>query len=391
LAIDRERFEEYQDELQSQLQGLSATEKFKALRSKLLGYIARNDPPPGDTERIRRLVRELFGEEMASYTDQIVERYEATQELVNEYYNDLGMDLSRDMPRVRAIEQAQRGELGRYYESTKEEIARRVSRGLAQRESPQEIARRITPVTDKAARYAQTIAQTSVKGHSRALKHEKARIAGVQYFEYAGIIRSTTRPFCRAMVGTTHHIDDIRKMRNGNREPVETYCGGWNCIHSLEPDPFANKSNPPLQRDRPEGYLREVSDYDQTMVIPRGSNYTKRFHRAVSERHFNQLHDQEAFLERCRNVKLTRPRLQHTKDSKGNDLSGVEEARQAVRHVLDAPARRYFEFYRGQSKTIFERDGMFVVSSERELKTLIDPVSYEEYERQQIQYFVPVD
>jgi hypothetical protein len=242
MAIDRERYEEYRDALQEQMRGLSAAGKLRTLRAKLLRHLADADIDPDDTERVRRMIRELFGEEMSSYVDLILERYDSTVEIVNELYDDIGFDMDRALPRLRAAEAAMRSELGTYKESTIEEITQRTTRGLLQQEGIEEIRQRITPVSDKAARYAQTIARTSVKSYSRTLKSEKARVAGVRHFEYVGIIRSTTRPFCRALVGTTLNQTQVRLSRNGNREPVEAHCGGWNCIHDLEPDPFADRA-----------------------------------------------------------------------------------------------------------------------------------------------------
>ena len=69
------------------------------------------------------------------------------------------------MPRVRAIEEAGRGDFGNYKESTITEITNRTSRGLLQDKGVDEFRNRIAPVSPKAARYADTIAKTQAKAY----------------------------------------------------------------------------------------------------------------------------------------------------------------------------------------------------------------------------------
>jgi len=383
MAIDEERYEEYRQALNDQLSGLSSTQRMRALQSRLLDHLAKNEIPPGEADRVRPLVRRLFDEEMAGHVDDIVQRYEQTREVVNTLYDDIGTDLRRDMPRVQAIEQAGRGDFGNYKESTITEITNRTSRGLLQGEGVDELRSRIAPVSQKAARYADTIAKTQVKAYGRAAKQEKARIGGVEHLEYVGLIRSTTRPFCRAMVGTTHHIDQIQKMRNGNREPVETYCGGWNCIHDWEPDPFADSST--------DATFQTRQDQGSDIRFRTDDQGLNRFRKGQNHRHFRQLDDPEAYRDRARQAPASDEMLQKKVDK--HDLGSVENARELTQYVRKEPDQTYYQFHDSRSTVVFERDQYFVFATENEVKTIFRPESdgYEAYKQHQVSTFIEMD
>lgn len=243
MAVDRERYKEYKGEVDALRKDLSLDDNFDAVESKLLDYLAKNDVDPEDTLRIRTVSRQLLDDELEPFVDRIFSRYEDLIDVVNTLYDDLGVDVTRDLQRVRAIEHITSHELGEYKESTVQQITRSLRKGLFEGDRTEELIKRIMPASKKARLYGRTIAQTHIKAYGRAMKAEKARIAEVEYYEYVGVVRPVTRPFCRWLVGTTHHVHDIRKMSNGNRDPVLTYCGGWNCVHDWEPDPFAKASS----------------------------------------------------------------------------------------------------------------------------------------------------
>jgi len=248
MPIDKERYETYKSEMEEHIQSLSAGERVEAVRAKMLDWLARNsDISPGDKLTIERKLRQYFGDafegqdpDFEALTEELTTRYEETVETVNRLYDDVGEDISRHMRQVRAIEQANDQALGDYKQKTIRQMRSEIATGLADGEDVDELRDRLDGISSKASFYADTIAKTSLKAHGRSVKAEKARLGNVPVFEYVGIIRSTTRPFCRELVGTTHHIDDIRQMQNDNREPVLIHCGGWNCIHDWEPDPFSD-------------------------------------------------------------------------------------------------------------------------------------------------------
>jgi len=241
MAIDEERYRQYRKEMQSLQGDLSFAEYQRTARAKLLDLFAKGELDPENTPRLRRIVRSIFGDEVARFTDDIVEKYDQTLDVVNELYDDLGVDVERDWQRIRAVEEATRQELGKYETSTVRSINQAVRAATTQSEGVDGLKKRLDGVGGRAAFYADTIAKTQVKTVSRAAKAEKSRIADVRLLQYVGIIRDTTRPFCRAMLDVTLNLDTIRKLRNGNREPVLLNCGGWNCIHDWEPDPFASE------------------------------------------------------------------------------------------------------------------------------------------------------
>ena len=242
MAINQARYRRFREDLQALQQGLSRRSYLASLQSKLLDFIARQNPSPDDLIRIRQAVANLFDEDFEPYAARVVASYSETLSIVNTHYADLGVDLTRDLSRIQAIEQANRAGLGRYRESTIRRITQVTREGLVAGETARELARRIAPASKRARFYALTLAQTQTKVVARVAKAEKARIAEVHFFEYVGIVRSNTRPFCLDLVGTTHHIDAIHQMRNGNKEPVIHNGGGWNCIHDWEPDPFFSAS-----------------------------------------------------------------------------------------------------------------------------------------------------
>ncbi len=77
-----------------------------------------------------------------------------------------------------------------------------------------------------------------MKAVSRSALIEKAKRAGVEWYKYSGIKRDSIRDFCDEHLNKHYTLKQIQAMRNGNREPVELYAGGWNCIHDWLPDPL---------------------------------------------------------------------------------------------------------------------------------------------------------
>lgn len=256
MAIDRQRLALFNEEMAGLLEELTFESFYQLFQDKLFDYLSglvNGTEVPGITE-LRKEVGRLFDPELAKHARNIFNHFEDTVNLVNSRYADLGTNIGRDLPRLQRVEALTQSYLGRYRKSTVAQIAKVVRKGLLDGNSIRQITRALKAGTDgKAQFYARTIAQTAVKGYGRAGKAEKANLAEVFYYEYVGIIRKNTRPFCRLMVGSTHHIDFIRVMRNGNLEPVITHCGGWNCHHDWEPDPFAREGSAGEWKEREIG------------------------------------------------------------------------------------------------------------------------------------------
>lgn len=244
MPSDKGRYKEFQQEMTTLTRGLSADEQLAVVRAKLLDYLAKNDVKVEDLPRVETIARNLLTDELAPFVDRVLRRYADVLRAVNEVYVDLGVDITRDFGKIYAIEQANARQFGEYEDSVVEEIKRNVRESIVTKERVTELETRLKTLQGKAAFYARTIAQTQMRVIARVAKGEKARIAEVVFFEYVGTVRQTTRPYCLKLIGKTFHIDTIRAMRNGNKEPVFDNCGGWNCIHDWEPDPFATEETP---------------------------------------------------------------------------------------------------------------------------------------------------
>ena len=229
-----------------QLQSELGVKEFrKNMRAKLLDLLAKqgNDLDGKSLEQLKSVVRPVFGSEFPEFVRSVFSKYNDTIDLINDLYDDLGVDIQRDFSRVAAVEETDYKRLGQYSDDSIEAISRTLKRGFVEKKTSKEIARDLRRVNDTVAYYADTLAKTQVKAYGRVLKEEKARIADVQRFEYVGLVRPTTRPFCLALIGRTFHLKAISQMRNGQLGPVLQYCGGYNCNHDWEPDPFAKKED----------------------------------------------------------------------------------------------------------------------------------------------------
>lgn len=258
--INQKRFDDYISEMNEQLRGLSSEEQIKSIEAKVFNLLASRNIRPSETRRLQRLLAPILDDELTPLLNDIVERYDDVLSIVNELYaDDLGVDVQRDFQFVRSVEIANRQEFGSYKERTLRDMTARIREGLLANDTVGELQERIrATASNKAQRNAQIIAETQVNTYGRALKAEQSRRAGIMVYEYVGVVRGVTRPFCRAMAGTSHSRRHINLMMNGNREPVLINCGGWRCVHSWEPDPFASEPDDGEMRTVEEGNRRVI-------------------------------------------------------------------------------------------------------------------------------------
>lgn len=245
MAINRERLKQFQKELNRILEQLDATERVRTAETRIAAALRRTDIDAQNTEQLRRILREILDDNVNPIVDDVLQRYETTADLIDSLYSDdLGINIQRDWQRLRAIETTTAQEWGQYKERTIRNLTEVTREELLDGATGRQLQRRIVnEMEGKAVRHAQAIAETQVNTYSRAVKDEQAQRAGVDIFEYVGPVRSVTRPFCRALQGTSHTRAHIQRMRNGNREPVIINCGGWRCVHAWEPDPFADSAD----------------------------------------------------------------------------------------------------------------------------------------------------
>lgn len=272
MPVDTKRYDVFAEEMAALMRGLSAHEQLAIVQAKMIDYLSKRNLGLGDLAEVRQLSETLLGEELTPFIDRVFRRYAGVLEVVNELYSDLGVEISRDVPRIYAIERANARELGDYEDAMAREITRNVRESMIAKESATELEERIRRIGDKAEVYAQAIAQTQLKVVGRVAKGEKARIAEVVFFEYVGTLRDSTRPFCRALLGSTHHIDTIRQMHNGNKNPVFENCGGWRCIHDWEPDPFATEAS--------AGDIVQIEEGSQTVALAGGAEAAQEYEKA---------------------------------------------------------------------------------------------------------------
>ena len=255
MAIDQARLTRFLDELRDYLDAVNPQTSRRAVRGRLLDLLARGQIDLGATGELEAAVRDLLGPEYAALAADVEAQYSDLVEMQNRIYDDLGIDVRRDSLRVRAVEEAVRAEIGMYGDDATREVARRVRRAIDEGDDVRALERRLGGISDRVDAHRRTLARSQIVRYSRVLKMEQAMQAGVQFFEYAGVATPTTRPFCLGHLGRTVHHDNILRMRNGNREPVESNCGGWSCQHVWEPDPFATGQSGPGGADVPMRFV----------------------------------------------------------------------------------------------------------------------------------------
>lgn len=262
MAVDDSRYQSFRQRMNRLTRDLSAEEQAEVIRAKVLDYLARTGLTKTAADNIRGFTRTLVAQEMESYVDQAFDRAFKAIDSVNRIYSDLGDDITRNFPAIYAAEQALAQSFGDYEEDVAIKIQKAVRKAVTDGQSVDDLEKAISGISEKTAFYAEAIAKTQVRVVSRVAKVEKARIAEVFYYQYVGNVRGVTRAFCRTMAGTTHHVDTIRQLRNGNKEPVLTNCGGWQCVHDWEPDPFATESD--------EAELVTIPEGTRTVVLAGG-------------------------------------------------------------------------------------------------------------------------
>lgn len=367
MPADRDRYEKYRSEIKDLAEGLSFTEYHRVVEARLLDVFGKRRLDPDATFDIRALVARVFDDPVAGFAEQILQRHRDTLDLVNDLYADLAVDIPRDLPLIRAIETATSQEIGTYKDSIVREISKTVRQGIIEQDSARDLTRRLLrkDISTKANFYAETIAQTQIKTVGRAAKSEKARIAGVVAYEYVGIIRATTRPFCRAHVGTTHHVDTINRMRNGNYEPVLLHCGGWNCIHDWEPDPFAKDVKPNGVNVIKEGRGRAA--------IAAGEPARRKYRQAEHLHHMRSLKDVNEYVERARSARIPPGMLRRKLQKRPGVARDGEAAASLINDIRGNPEKTYYQFHDGRSEVVFEKDGVFVMATDSEVRTFFPP------------------
>lgn len=377
--IDEERLRRYLRRMRA-LQGRVGNVQFVSIfRAKLQDLLARGLISRQDLSGMEYTLNRLFGDAFTGFEQRLFRSYDNVTEILNEEYDDLAQDVSREFYEMRAVERVARLQLGEYKQSTVDAIVRKVREGLKDGLSVDELTRELSSIDQKAERYARTLAFTQIKRYGRAGKYQKALLAGVEYFQYGGVLRETTRRFCRICLHKIFHINTIFRMRNGNLEPVILNCGGWNCIHNWEPAPTATAE------DAASGEMFTFNSGDKTIKIfgPEGTDKVFRFSEGFERITQGGL---EAYIRKARKAAIKAKTLRKIERKHYSGLD-EDEIVKKINRIRNNPDNRYYQHNNGP-RIVFEKDGEFVFASAGKVRTVFRPEPYDQFFGGLIQYLI---
>lgn len=248
MPVNEETARQLNREVRNLVERLNFDEAYEVFKAKLLDQFRRNELDADSLAGYVRQVRRIFDPQFQSFVDKTYHTYDDILQVVNQSYDDLGIDIHRDLPRIQAAEKVNQQQYGEYSNQAVRDIAREIRKHAAEGGTTAELATRLENSTDdRLQSYANTLGRTIGKAYSQTAVVEKARIAEVEYYRYIGIERATTRIFCRELLDqgrVIFHINDIQKMNNAHGLPVLFYRGGYRCFHDWLP----------LPGERGEGY-----------------------------------------------------------------------------------------------------------------------------------------
>jgi len=239
----------YQSELAALLNSLDFSDAADVIVDKVIGLYESGwlgDKPLSAYEDAARLV---VGDDLKKIRAEAERKLNEVIRLVNDSYADLGSDVARSASEVQALARTDLKDWGNYSKGTIESIARVARTGILGGDSVDEMRGKFEALGDKVAGFADTLAKHTVKTNGQACIVAKANEAEVFYYAYTGPPPRDVKGPHRSHVfcietykykKRTFHLDDIKQMRNGQREPVIYNRGGWRCRHSWEPDTFYN-------------------------------------------------------------------------------------------------------------------------------------------------------
>lgn len=245
--MDYKRAEEFAKHIEEIQRQIGFGRYLEVIQDKIIDYAAKN--PGADLEEIRNELLKVFPPEYKKYIDEVFVKYNSVLETANELYDDMGPALTRQVTELRAMERVDRFRYGQYEDRTIKRITKVVHEVLLDEPDRRTLERKlITEIkSERVTQYADTIAWTQVKAYGRAIKNIKANIAEIFFYDYYGPLRETTRKKCLwALAKKTFSVEEIAEQDNdkwnGQIKPFMIYCGGWNCAHDLEPNPFIKRT-----------------------------------------------------------------------------------------------------------------------------------------------------
>lgn len=230
-----------------------------------------------DPETIRRLVKDAIAESQNVLNIELTQAMQSdVNSLIDEtinFYADQGLKIGNIMQAMqgrqdfRALNRLFTSNLSgmetELFDGTIEVMEMAIQTGQINRA---QLAKDIEEVTKSKAHYADTNARLLVSGYNRMARLEMRDSAGLDHGYYYGSVLSNTRPFCGLMVGKVLSIEQIRALDNGQGLDVETFCGGYNCIHSWMWVVIAWDQ---MLKDRLyTGTLQTISEGKKSIIVP---------------------------------------------------------------------------------------------------------------------------
>lgn len=116
----------------------------------------------------------------------------------------------------------------------RERIGRQIVEGISSGRSSADIVSDVVAATGTYHAAAKTWENTARAGFTSTANIAVAKEAGVDKFVLVGA--SPEREFCKKHFGKSYPLATWKKLNNGQGLPVVPYCGGYNCVHTLEAD-----------------------------------------------------------------------------------------------------------------------------------------------------------
>ncbi|MCA0268612.1 MAG: hypothetical protein LCH53_05265 [Bacteroidetes bacterium] len=196
-----------------------------------------------DVERIvRDALDRVYPEWSGAFKSDLAERLDTLIRETDAFYSGQGLDLTGLRDAVRRAEAV--AQLTDVFEqgmtdinadlrvATIRALEDAIRSGSIDRDALRDEIGRLAGTSERKAR-VQT--QAALGAYNQQYRNAVSDRAGLDHFHYYGPLQRNTRAFCRIHRDRVFKRGQIEQMENGMLEPVLTYRGGWNCIHSWLP------------------------------------------------------------------------------------------------------------------------------------------------------------
>lgn len=119
-------------------------------------------------------------------------------------------------------------------QAIKEKVSRKIAEGVISGTSRADLIESIVRETGSYRTVVRTWENTSRAGYQNGASIAVAKEAGVEKFKLVGA--APERSWCKVYYEQSKPLAFWKRQNNGQGLPVVPYCGGYNCVHTLEPD-----------------------------------------------------------------------------------------------------------------------------------------------------------